>query len=106
MSEKAEPNRQFEPVPLTQAIKLLQEGARTLASTSTWTKNQEIIFSGHLTLISDDEPIFYLWEPKDLDPIKFVNALKVSGETLCRFSISLETANLFFKAEFLGRDPA
>ena len=105
MSEKAEPNRQFEPIPLTQAIKLLQEGARTLASTSTWTKNQEIIFNGHITLISEVDPIFYVWEPKELDPLKFAAALKASGETLCRFSISLETANLFFKSEFAGRDP-
>ena len=106
MSEKAEPNRQFEPLPLSQAIKLLQESVKTLASTSTWTKNQEIVFNGHISLISDVEPIFYLWEPKDLDPVKFANALKASGELLCRFSISLESVNLFFKSEFAGRDPA
>ena len=59
-----------------------------------------------MTLVSEADPIFYLWEPKDLDPLQFAAALKASGETLCRFSVSLETANLFFKSDFAGRDPA
>ena len=98
MSEKAERPREFVPVDSQkEALSLIREGAKTLATAMIWTKNQEQVINTHLSLYSDTDQVLYVWCPKEVEPNKLANDLERSGSQDCYFSVSLARANLFFR---------
>lgn len=103
--QRAAAVREFQPVEgAEEQLKLLREGAKTLASCMIWTTNQEQVINSHLTLFSETDKILYAWVPKDLDPKKFMDDLAKAGSSECFFSLSLSRANIFFKTPYLGTD--
>ena len=69
-----------------------------------WTKDQKKVIFSHLSLFSEAEKVLYAWIPKDIDPHQFMDELAQAGTKDCFFSVSLMTANIFFKARFIGSD--
>jgi len=105
LSEQLEKPADFQPVEDPQeAIRLLKEGAKTMASAMVWSKDQKHVVHTHLTLFSDVDRILYAWSPKGFDPSQFMDQLAQVGSDDCFFSLSLSRANLFFKSRFLGVD--
>lgn len=101
----AKANRDFVPVDdPKEALLLLKEGAKTLASAMVWTKNQEEVVNTHFATISEEEGVIYMWVPPAFDPKTFSQHLAELGTTECYFSVSLSRANVFFRAVFTGFD--
>jgi hypothetical protein len=104
LSEATRP-REFIPVDdAAEAKGLLREGAKSVAATLMWTRNQEHVLNTHLNMYSEAEGTFYVWVPREFDAEKFVDETIKLEIKDCFFSVSLARANIFFKAEFLGHD--
>ncbi len=97
-------SRPFQPIEPGRALRLLREGARSQASAIAWTKDQQYTFHSNLSVLSENDQILYVAIPKDFDHLAFDISLESSNEMNCRFSVSLSRANIFFKAEYIGRD--
>ncbi len=85
-------------------IKYLSEGAKMTVSTVFWLQGKDQHVQSHMVHLSETDRAFYAWVPKDFDTTGFIQDLKDSGHQECLFSTSLTSANLFFKARFLGHD--
>jgi len=97
--------REFQPIESrAEALGLLKEGAKTLASAMLWTRNQEHTLRTHINVFSEADQVIYVWKPKEFDVGKFIDDQGKSGTEDCFFSVSLNRANLFFKARFAGYD--
>lgn len=103
--EKALTARDFQPVKDPQeALELLRESAKSLASALAWTRNQESVMSTYFMVFSEVDKLLYAWIPKDVDPKAFAESVARTGENACYFSVSLAKASIFFKALFAGYD--
>jgi hypothetical protein len=96
--------REFEPVPKAESLRLLKEGAKHTAAAFIWTSNQELSFHSHLTVVSETDAVFYVWVPKEMDANRFVDDMAAKGLKECSFSVSLLSANIFFKARLNSVD--
>jgi hypothetical protein len=99
--------REFQPVEsISEGLKLLKEGCKTLSSAMIWTKDQEQVLNSHLSVFSESTDSFYCWSPKDFDSNKFIADVYASSGGECFFSVSLYRANIFFRAAFVALDTA
>jgi hypothetical protein len=88
------------------ALKLLREGAKTLASVMIWIKEQSLVLHSHITVFSDSTGTFYCMSPKGYVVEEFETALQQTGTSDCYFSVSLQRANIFFKSPYRLTDAA
>jgi len=98
----------FQPVDSAESIRLLQEGAKTLASVIIWTKvqkDQEDQINTHLSMVSTLEKTFLCWLPDGFDAASFEKKVIRPYRLECFFSVSLLSSNIFFKANLAGHDP-
>jgi hypothetical protein len=87
-----------------EALELLTEGARTLASAFMWTKGREVHLQSHLQVFEPRDGILFFTTPAHFDVSTFQAELIKQETSECLFSLSLPSANIFFKAAFLGMD--
>ncbi len=92
---------EFQPIEGAESIRLITEGANTLSSTIMWIKEQDDQLSTHLHRVSQVEEAFFCWLPKEFDQEKFKKHLAERKSSECLFSVSLPTANIFFRAYFI-----
>jgi hypothetical protein len=105
LSDADEKLREFEPVKgPAEAKLLLKEAARTTASTILWTKDQKHSINTHITYFNEEDRNISCWIPGGFDPAKFMDDLAKMKSKDCYFSVSLQQANVFFKAEYKGFD--
>ena len=103
--DRKERPRHFEPVESAiEAKAFLTEGIKTLASTIIWTRNQEFNFNTYISGEDDFRGRIFTWIPKDFDVAKFKSELDKKNDHECYFSMSLVSANIFFKTQFLSAD--
>jgi hypothetical protein len=99
--------REFLPVKdPVEAIQLLKESARTLASAMIWTKNQSQVISTTITVYDRESEMLYAATPTDTDVNQFMEGIANLDSSECFFSVSLARANIFFRARYLGHDSA
>lgn len=87
-----------------EATDLLTEGARSLASAFMWTKGREVHMQSHLQVFEPRDGLLYFTTPAHFDVSTFQTELIKQETSDCLFSLSLSSANLFFKAGYLGID--
>ncbi len=87
---------------------LLREGAKLTSSAIIWTKDQGQVMNSHITNYSSSELAIYFRRPSDpeFNLAHFEREIASASEAHCYFSISLPRANIFFRAKYLGSDPA
>ena len=99
--------REFVPVKTqAEALNLIRAGARANSVATFWTRNQEHIVTTRFSHFSESEQIIYVWIPKDFELRKLEAALTESQSPYCFFNVFFPSANIFFKATFIGVDPA
>jgi hypothetical protein len=87
-----------------EGLRLIREGAKMVASAMIWTKNQTHVIHTHLSLYSDVDRAIFVRLPKEFDLRKFETALAGLGVQDCFFSVSLVSANIFFKSKYRGHE--
>ena len=95
---------EFQPVEPPESLRLLHEGAKTVSSAMMWTKDQEDQLSTHLSMVSETEQSLLCWLPTDFDAEAFSQKIVLRGSPEVFFSVSLPSANIFFKTKFLSFD--
>lgn len=96
---------------------LILEGVKSFASCTIWTRNQEHLLRTYLSSFDETTGKIHAWIPKEFDVSKFIHDVKIKPiqesrlsdpsdmpTPDCYFSVSLATANIFFKALFDGVD--
>lgn len=105
MSEEKEKPRDFELIPDSQdVLRFLAEGSKSFAAVMIWTDNQEMVINTHLALLNAADRFFYTSTPPDLNLPIFIDHLARKSSAEVFFSVSLASANLFFKAKFRDAD--
>jgi hypothetical protein len=83
---------------------MLKDGARSKAQCMMWVKEPEYVVHTRMVLLSETEKVMYIAIPKGFEPAKFNDSLAANGVKECMFSVSLSTANIFFKANYSSFD--
>ena len=104
-SELEKKPREFQPIENPEEARgLLREGTKTLSSIILWTKDPKRVINTHMSVFEPKDKTFHCWIPKDMKPELFMDELAQTGSADCYFSVSLTTANIFFKAKYMGFD--
>lgn len=104
-SDSEKPSRGFVPVEdAAEVDRLLKAGAKVFASTMVWTKNRGFSLNGQLCLYTGLGQRVCVKVPASFNFKEFRNNLDKSDTRDCLFSISLQSAMLFFKAAFIQHD--
>jgi hypothetical protein len=105
LSEDTKRPREFQPIEdYKEILAYLTEGTKALASSMIWTEDQAFVINSHITSLDQLDKAFFVRIPKDFDLKQMNHAVASTGKNECFFSISLPSANLFFKTAF--RDQA
>lgn len=97
--------REFQPVEdPAEALRLLKEGAKTVAAAMIWTAKQDQVLHSHLSLLSEIDKHVMVRRPTDFDVLAFEQGLAQKGTPEVFFSVSLVSANIFFRSKYVGAD--
>lgn len=81
-------------------VAIINEFLGGTASAMIWTKEQENSFHALISSVSPTQGVLYVFAPADFRHQEFSkHAAETNGE--CFFSVSLSTANVFFKTKYL-----
>lgn len=102
MSKSQEASRNFDKIQSQkETIRYLQEGVRTFASAIIWTKNQDQTITTNLKAFDEKNGFIFVNLPKFFNVDRFQERLSKLGSSECFFSVSLQSANVFFKSPYI-----
>lgn len=103
--EEEKAKQEFELVPKeTEKFVFLAECAKLLTTGNVWTKEQDIVFQSHCTLMSPIQRALSFWIPKQLDLEKLKSVLKTQPDFF--INLAHPGASLFFKTKIRSLDSA
>lgn len=103
MSEPKSLPKEFELVSSNdEANRMIRDAVKSFAAAMLWTKDQSSVLKTQIMQINPDGTILSVHLPKEFDSKKFLKEVLATPDHSCYFSVSLLTANIFFKTRYIG----